>query len=160
MLIILELFVMLVLANGTPVVAAGLLKNRWSAPVDGGRLLSDGRPVFGESKTWRGVVSGALACGLFALFTGLGFVFGLLFGLLGLGGDLLSSFMKRRMGLASSARAVGLDQIPEALLPMLLAMWWLPVSLWVVLVVVVVFTLSNIYGSPLLYRLGICRQPH
>ena len=52
MLIILELFVMLVLANGTPVVAAGLLKNRWSAPVDGGRLLSDGRPVFGESKTW------------------------------------------------------------------------------------------------------------
>ena len=53
MLIILELFVMLVLANGTPVVAAGLLKNRWSAPVDGGRLLSDGRPVFGESKTWR-----------------------------------------------------------------------------------------------------------
>ena len=98
--------------------------------------------------------------GLFALFTGLGFVFGLLFGLLGLGGDLLSSFMKRRMGLASSARAVGLDQIPEALLPMLLAMWWLPVSLWVVLVVVVVFTLSNIYGSPLLYRLGIRRQPH
>ena len=35
MLIILELFVMLVLANGTPVVAARLLKNRWSAPVDG-----------------------------------------------------------------------------------------------------------------------------
>jgi len=28
LLIILELFVMLVLANGTPVVAAGLLKNR------------------------------------------------------------------------------------------------------------------------------------
>ena len=87
-------------------------------------------------------------------------MFGLLFGLLGLGGDLLSSFIKRRMGLESSARAVGLDQIPEALLPMLLAMWWLPVSLWVVLVVVVVFTLSNIYGSPLLYRLGIRRQPH
>lgn len=160
MLITLELFVMLVLANGTPVVAAALLKKRWSAPVDGGRLWRDGRPVLGKSKTWRGVVSGALACALFALVTGLGFVFGLLFGLLGLAGDILSSFIKRRLGLASSARALGLDQIPEALLPMLLAMWWLPVSLWVVLVVVVFFTLSNIFGSPLLYRLGIRRQPH
>lgn len=160
MLITLELFVMLVLANGTPVVAAGLLKNRWSAPVDGGRLWRDGRPVFGSSKTWRGVVSGAMACALFALLTGLGFVFGLLFGLLGLAGDILSSFIKRRLGLESSARAVGLDQIPEALLPMLLAMWWLPVSPWVVLVVVVLFTLSNILGSPLLYRLGIRRHPH
>ncbi|MDX1558916.1 MAG: CDP-archaeol synthase [Marinobacter sp.] len=160
MLITLELFVMLVLANGAPVVAAGLLKNRWSAPVDGGRLWSDGRPLFGESKTWRGVVSGALSCALFAWFTGLGFVFGFLFGLLGLAGDMLSSFIKRRLGMASSARAVGLDQIPEALLPMLLAMWWLPVSLWVVVFVVALFTLSNIYGSPLLYRLGIRRQPH
>lgn len=160
MLITLELFVMLVLANGAPVVAAALLKKRWSAPVDGGRLWRDGRPVLGNSKTWRGVVSGALACALFALMTGLGFVFGLLFGLLGLAGDMLSSFIKRRLGLASSARALGLDQIPEALLPMLLAVWWLPVSLWVALLVVVLFTLSNIYGSPLLYRLGIRRQPH
>jgi CDP-2,3-bis-(O-geranylgeranyl)-sn-glycerol synthase len=156
----LELFVMLVLANGTPVVAAALLKKRWSAPVDGGRLWSDGRPVFGDSKTWRGVVSGALACALFALLTGLGFVFGLLFGLFALAGDMLSSFIKRRRGMASSARAVGLDQIPEALLPMLLAMWWLPVSLWMLLVVVAFFTLANIVGSPLLYRLGIRRQPH
>jgi len=160
LLITLELFVMLVLANGAPVVAAALLKKRWSAPVDGGRLWRDGRPILGNSKTWRGVVSGALACALFALMTGLGVVFGFLFGLLGLAGDMLSSFIKRRLGLASSARALGLDQIPEALLPMLLAMWWLPVSLWVVLVVVVLFTLSNIYGSPLLYRLGIRRQPH
>jgi len=156
----LELFVMLVLANGTPVVAAALLKKRWSAPVDGGRLWSDGRPVFGDSKTWRGVVSGALACALFALLTGLGFVFGLLFGLFALAGDMLSSFIKRRRGMASSARAVGLDQIPEALLPMLLAMWWLPVSLWMLLVVVAFFTLANIVGSPLLYRLGIRRQTH
>ncbi|MEC7376563.1 MAG: CDP-archaeol synthase [Pseudomonadota bacterium] len=160
MLITLELYVMLVLANGTPVVAARLLKHRWSAPVDGGRLWADGRPVFGHSKTWRGVASGALACALFSVVTGLGFVFGALFGLLGLAGDLLSSFIKRRLGLASSSRALGLDQVPEALLPMLLAMWWLPVSLWTVVIVVVLFALSNILASPLLYRLGIRRQPH
>ena len=160
MLIFLELFVMLVLANGAPVVAAGLLNGLWSAPVDGGRSWRDGRPILGKSKTWRGVVSGALACGLFSLITGLGFVFGVVFGVLGLVGDMLSSFIKRRLALASSARAVGLDQIPEALLPMLLAMWWLPVSGWVVIGVVVLFTLSNIVASPLLYRMGIRRHPH
>ncbi|WP_417567378.1 CDP-archaeol synthase [Marinobacter sp.] len=160
MLISMELFVMLVLANGAPVVAAGLLKGLWSAPVDGGRLWKDGRPILGNSKTWRGVVSGTLVCGLFSLITGLGFTFGMVFGVLGLIGDMLSSFIKRRLGLASSARAVGLDQIPEALLPMLLAMWWLSVSGWVVLGVVVFFTLSNILASPLLYRIGIRRHPH
>lgn len=160
MLITLELYVMLVLANGTPVVAARLLKDRCSAPVDGDRLWGDGRPVFGHSKTWRGVAFGTLACALFSVATGLGFVFGVLFGLLGLAGDLISSFIKRRLGLDSSARAVGLDQIPEALLPMLLAMVWLPVSAWVVIAVVALFTVSNILASPLLYRLGIRRQPH
>ena len=34
-------------------------------------------------------------------------------------GDLLSSFLKRRLGLAPSSRATGLDQIPESLLPAL-----------------------------------------
>ena len=130
MLISLELFVMLVLANGAPVVAAGLLKGIWSAPVDGGRLWKDGRPILGKSKTWRGVVSGALACGLFSLITGLGFIFGVVFGVFGLIGDMLSSFIKRRRDLA------------------------------VVIGVVVLFTLSNIFASPLLYRIGIRRHPH
>lgn len=151
---------MLVLANGTPVVAARLLKRRWTAPVDGGRCWCDGRPVFGQSKTWRGLVTGALACALFSVLTGLGFLFGLVFGGLGLAGDLLSSFIKRRLGLASSARALGLDQVPEALVPMLFAFWWLPVNAGVVIAVVVLFTLANILASPLLYRLGIRRQPH
>jgi CDP-2,3-bis-(O-geranylgeranyl)-sn-glycerol synthase len=160
LLISIELFVMLVLANGVPVLAARLFGRRWSAPVDGGRLWRDGRPVLGRSKTWRGIVSGALACCLFAWITGIGVIFGLAFGLLGLAGDIISSFIKRRAGLASSARASGLDQIPEALLPMLLAWLWLDLGWFIVAVVVVLFTLSNILLSPVLYRLGIRHQPH
>lgn len=160
MLISLELFVMLVLANGAPVVAARLLGRHWSAAVDGGRCWRDGRPLLGSSKTWRGVVSGTLACGLFAVVTGMEVLFGLIFGLLGLIGDMVSSFIKRRAGMESSARAIGLDQIPEALLPMLLAWVWLDVSGFVVAGVVVLFTLSNILLSPLLFRLGIRHQPH
>ena len=75
-------------------------------------------------------------------------------------GDIISSFIKRRAGLASSARALGLDQIPEALLPMLLAWLWLDLGWLIVAVVVVLFTVSNILLSPILYRLGIRHQPH
>jgi predicted CDP-diglyceride synthetase/phosphatidate cytidylyltransferase len=160
LLISIELLVMLVLANGAPVLVARLFGRRWSAPVDGGRLWRDGQPVLGRSKTWRGVVSGALACSLFAWITGTGVVFGLAFGMLGLMGDIISSFIKRRAGLASSARAVGLDQVPEALLPMILAWFWLGLDWFTVAVVVVLFTVSNILLSPVLYRLGIRHQPH
>ena len=160
MLLSLELYVMLVLANGAPVVAARILGERWDQPVDGNRLWPDGRPVLGSSKTWRGLVSGCLACALFSLVTGLGFLFGALFGFLGLLGDMISSFVKRRMGLQSSARALGLDQIPEAVLPMILAIFWLPVGWGSALLVVVLFTLSNILLSPLLHQLGIRDRPH
>lgn len=160
MLMSLELFVMLVLANGTPVVTAKMLRKRWSAPVDGGLNWRDGRPLFGKSKTWRGFVSGALCCALFALATGHEFVFGFLFGVLALVGDLFSSFIKRRMGLESSARMPWLDQVPEAALPMVVAIAWGLVGLWTALFITVFFTLSNMWISPLLYRLGIRRQPH
>lgn len=160
MILALELFVMLVLANGAPVVARNLCGRVWSTPIDGGRRWRDGQPVLGKSKTWRGLVSGTLSCGLFAMGTGLDFVFGCLFGALGLIGDMISSFIKRRCGLVASARALLLDQVPEAALPMLLALFWLPLGLWSALAVAVAFTLSNILLSPLLYRLGIRRQPH
>ncbi len=151
---------MLVLANGAPVVVARLLRRRWNRPVDGYRLWRDGRPVLGKSKTWRGLVAGTVSCAVFSLLTGLGGLFGALFGLLALIGDMLSSFVKRRMGLGASARALGLDQIPEAALPMLLAVFWLPLGWMDALLVVALFTLANIWISPLLFRLGIRRQPH
>jgi len=43
---------------------------------------------------------------------------------------------------------------------MLLAWLWLDLGWFIVAVVVVLFTLSNILLSPLLYRLGIRHQPH
>jgi len=160
LLLSLELFVMLVLANGSPVVVARLLHQRGDWPVDGGRLWRDGRPIFGPSKTWRGLLAGVLSCLLFAAFAGTGWEFGALFALLALSGDLLSSFAKRRMGLRASARATWLDQLPECILPMVLAWLWLPLTWWQATAVVILFTLSNILISPLLYRLGIRSQPH
>ncbi len=160
MLLPLELFVMLVLANGCPVVMARLFHQRGNWPVDGGRLWRDGRPLLGPSKTWRGLVSGILVCSVFSALVGLGGLFGGLFGLIALMGDLISSFIKRRLGLASSAPSLWLDQLPESLLPMMVAWFWLPLLLWEAVAVALLFALSNRLFSPVLYRLGIRKQPH
>lgn len=160
MLLPLELFLMLVLANGSPVVLARLWPKQDEWRVDAGRLWRDGNPVFGGSKTWRGLLVAVLSCLLFALWAELGWMFGLWFGVLAMAGDLLSSFAKRRMGLKASARAIWLDQLPEGILPMVLAWLWLPLPWWQAMAVAVLFALSNILISPLLYRLGIRSQPH
>jgi CDP-2,3-bis-(O-geranylgeranyl)-sn-glycerol synthase len=101
-----------------------------------------------------------LACLLFSAWVGLGWLFGALFGLLALLGDLISSFIKRRMGLESSSRALWLDQLPEALLPMAMAWLWLSLPFWEAVAVALLFALSNMLFSPILYRLGIRKQPH
>ncbi len=159
-LLALVLLVLLIMANGAPVLARRLLHQRLSRPIDNGRLWRDQRPILGNSKTWRGLVCGILATALASVVLGSGLVFGLLFGLLALLGDLASSFSKRRLGLGSSARATGLDQLPEAILPMLLAMAWFGLAWYWALAVALVFMAVDMLVSPLLHRLGIRRQPH
>ncbi|SES84383.1 MULTISPECIES: CDP-archaeol synthase [Marinobacter] len=154
------LLLLLVLANGAPVVAARLLQHRFSAPVDGGLRLWDGQPLLGRSKTWRGLVAGLLSCTVFAPVMGLSVSFGVVFAALALGGDLLSSFIKRRMALEPSARASGLDQLPESVLPVAYAWWQLDFPLWQAIGVVLLFVTANMVFSPLLYQLGIRKQPH
>ena len=53
--LILQLLALLLLANGTPVIAAKIFGARYSYPLDGNVNLADGRRLFGPSKTIRGV---------------------------------------------------------------------------------------------------------
>ncbi|GGY74023.1 CDP-archaeol synthase [Marinobacter zhanjiangensis] len=154
------LLVLLILANGLPVVAARLLHHRFDLPVDGGRRWRDGRPLLGASKTWRGLLAGLLGCALCAPLLGLSAAFGAVYGALALAGDLLSSFIKRRLGLEASARASGLDQLPESALPVAFAWLWLDLPAWQAIGVVLLFVTGNVLSSPLLYRLGIRKRPH
>jgi CDP-archaeol synthase len=63
-----------------------------------------------------------------APWTGLPSTAGLLVSAMAMIGDLLSSFVKRRMKLVPGSMAFALDQIPESLLPAIAARWVLPVS--------------------------------
>ena len=50
-LVVVQLMVLLGLANGTPVIAKKILGTILARPLDGGMNLADGQPLFGDSKT-------------------------------------------------------------------------------------------------------------
>ena len=91
-------------------------------------MFADGRPWFGPSKTIRGIVLATLATAAAAAVLGLGWKCGGLVGIVAMAGGLLASFIKRRLGLAPSSQAIGLDQIPESLFPHLASRLFTPVT--------------------------------
>jgi hypothetical protein len=151
---------LLLVANGAPVLANDILERRWACAVDGGRCFFDGRPWLGPSKTWRGIVTAVVATALAAWIVGLGWAVGAALGGLAMVGDLAASFVKRRLAIAVSGRAWLLDQLPEAAVPLFLLRPSLGLSLTEVVVAVGVFTLLDILLSPLLYRLRLRQRPY
>jgi hypothetical protein len=115
----LALLVLLGVANFAPLLARRLLRARWQAPLDGGLRFLDGRPLLGPSKTVRGLLAAIVASALCAPLLGIPMHLGALIGAMAMVGDALSSFVKRRLRVAPSAEVIGLDQVPESLLPLL-----------------------------------------
>lgn len=160
MMAILQLIFLIGIANLTPILAHGVCGRRWGRPIDGGVRFFDGRPLFGRSKTVRGVLTAIFVTGFAGMAVGLSFKLGVLIGAMAMLGDLSSSFIKRRLGLAPSSQACGLDQVPESLLPALAAIPYLPVTLIQVMVVVALFFVVEVRLSPVLFRLRIRRRPY
>src|SRR5271155_896466 len=158
--IVLQLLILLMLANGTPVIAKKILGSRYLYPLDGNLTFTDGRPVFGLSKTIRGFVLAVLVTTAGAPLVGLGWRIGLLVGSFAMAGDLFSSFCKRRLGLPSSSRASGLDQIPESLLPLLACRDLLALTAADIVVCVVMFVIGEVVLSRLLYAVRLRDRPY
>jgi CDP-diglyceride synthetase len=159
-LVVLKLLVLLALANGTPVVAKKVLGGRFAHPLDGNAAFVDGRPLFGRSKTIRGVVLAVLAATLGALLIGLELQIGAVVGGLAMVGDLVSSFVKRRLGLPPSSRASGLDQVPEALFPLLGCRDLLSLTTADIGAGVALFFLGDVVASRLLYAVHLRDRPY
>lgn len=162
-----QLFLPAYLANGAPVVfdKFNLLPNL-KKPIDGGRKI--GRDyIFGETKTWRGLVAGVLVGAftgfIMAIFTcpnyvnceltftewlmtgpGLGAILG--FGIIM--GDLIKSFFKRRLHIKSTAPFFPFDQMDYlgALLLLYLFFPFIPaIHFWIILIISPLFPiLANI----------------
>jgi CDP-2,3-bis-(O-geranylgeranyl)-sn-glycerol synthase len=155
-----RLLLLLAAANVAPILGKRLLGARAGWPVDGGRRFLDGRPLLGPSKTWRGLLLGTAAGALLAPLLGFTWAVGAMAGLLSLAGDLLASFTKRRLGVPSSGQAFGLDQVPEALLPLLVLRETLDLSWPVLAGVTLAFLLLETPAARLSYRLGLRDRPY
>ena len=159
-LLLIQLLALLSVANGAPVIAKWFLAESFAAPLDRGALFVDGRRLFGSSKTWRGLVVSLAATTACAPLIGLAWNVGALVAGAAMAGDLLSSFLKRRMGLAPSSRAIGLDQVPESLLPLIACRFLLPLCVGDIAVATIAFLVAELALSRVLFKWHIRDRPY
>lgn len=155
-----QLLILLSLANGSPVFAKRIFADAYATPIDCNIRFVDGRPLFGRSKTIRGIVTSLAVTALAAPLIGLQFKIGLLVAAAAMAGDLLSSFLKRRFGLAPSSKATGLDQIPEALLPLLACRSALSLTAIDITAGCAIFFVGEVLLSHLFFRLRLRDRPY
>jgi CDP-2,3-bis-(O-geranylgeranyl)-sn-glycerol synthase len=150
-------------ANGAPVLFGG------GQPIDDGRLFWDGKPLFGSHKTVRGFIFGLLI-GTFvgwvqeALAPSVGLprgstVLGFVLSLGALMGDLLGSFIKRRMNLKPGAQLPVSDQIDFVLVALLFGLFVQPASPIAALIVIVLTGPLHLFVNFLSYLLRLKKTP-
>ena len=115
-------------ANATPVLLGG------GPLIDGGMKFWDGKPLLGAHKTWQGLIAGIIAgviCGgILSLWEQRFLIIGLLQGIGAMLGDLLGSFVKRRLGFQPGRWVPFLDELPFLYGAMLLSAPLLNGALW------------------------------
>lgn len=142
------------LANTGPLVLKPLDFLKLSRPLDGGRNFMDGRRVFGDGKTWYGLLTFLLVgtlTGAGLAFTGIHtWLTGLVLGFGAFLGDLGGSFLKRRLGMKRGQNAGLLDRedfiTGAILLSLPLMSWSLPELILVYALTPVIHKLSNTVG--------------
>ena len=154
-----KVLTLLFVANGTPVIAKNLLRHRLQVPLDGGVKFFDGQPLLGHSKTIRGALFSILFTTVAGLVFGMGWVVGLVIGVGAMSGDLVSSFLKRRMKMPASSQAMGLDQLPESVIPLVACIQLLSLTWADVTIVTAAFFVAEFVFSKILFRLHIRDRP-
>jgi len=158
------------IANAFPVIFGG------GPAIDMGKKFSDGKPIFGSHKTFRGFIAGLIA----GILTSIGqtvalqynplsdfvlpFQFNVLIGsMIALGalvGDLIHSFIKRRMGLVEGSPLPVADQLDFVLGAILFS---LPVSasprLLTIILVIVITPPTHLLTNFIAYLLGVKKTP-
>ncbi len=91
------------IANGAPTVFGGKI------PIDLNKKIN-GEPIFGKNKTWKGFAAGVIGGSLTGCIVFNDVIYGTLLGFLAMIGDLIGSFLKRRLKIKPGKTFFPLDQ--------------------------------------------------
>ncbi len=150
-------------ANGAPVIFGG------GRPIDGGRKFFDGKPILGSHKTYRGLIIG-LAIGTYvgwvqetlAPRAGLppgSVILGFTLSLGALLGDLMGSFIKRRLDLKPGVSLPISDQIDFVLVALLFSLLVEPPSVIAALIIIVLTGPMHLLVNVMAYLLRLKDNP-
>ncbi len=156
----LHLLLLIIVANGTPILLRNIVGSAATYPVDFGLRFIDNKRLFGDAKTWRGIILSIITTSIVAILLSYEWNTGAMVAAYAMLGDLLSSFIKRRMGLPSSSRAILIDQIPESLLPCLFLTKTFNLDIFGIVLLVGCFIILEILLSRILFWIGIRRRPY
>lgn len=147
-------------ANAIPVLFGGGL------PIDFGRNFIDGKPLFGAHKTFRGFLSGLLVGTLvgFAqsnllIFQPPHVLLGFVLSLGALIGDLIHSFVKRRLSLPPGASFPVADQLDFVVGALFFSLFISPPSLPIAIIILIVTPPLHLLTNFIAYRLNVKKEP-
>ena len=157
---LLSLLLLIIIANGAPILIWLLLNDSFNLAVDFGQKLPDKNRLFGSSKTWRGILAALLATTAAAWLLDHSLETGLLVAVYAMLGDLGSSFIKRRLSMKPSSMAPLLDQVPESLFPAFMLKEVFNLDISAVILLVLIFIITELVLSHILYRYGLRKEPY
>ena len=153
-----------VLINKVPVI------NRWNTPLDFGKSYK-GERIFGQNKTWRGLVSGVVFAGIIASLVATFYydaspdyfrhlvIRGMLMGFGALAGDAIESFFKRQSGIAAGSSWFPFDQTDYIVGGLVMSLF---VSAWdtkLFLVVILEYFGLHLFTSYLAFKMKLKDKP-
>lgn len=136
--------------------------------MDFGRNFIDGKPLFGSHKTFRGFFSGLLIGTLVGIaqsnvnvpiFETPPILLGFVLSLGGLTGDLIHSFVKRRLNLPPGASFPVADQMDFVIGALLFSLLIFPPLPEIALIILVVTPPIHLLTNYVAYRLGMKKEP-
>jgi CDP-2,3-bis-(O-geranylgeranyl)-sn-glycerol synthase len=142
-------------ANSTPVLISKVFRGKF--PIDFGRKMKDGEPVFGPGKTWPGFVI-AIMIGALVGFLQHRFAAGFLLSLGALSGDLVKSFFKRRLKIARGKSWPVADQLDFVVGALLLVSIVETPNLPVIIIVLVLTPLIHLTANVVAYLLKLKKE--
>ena len=154
-----QVLILLSLANGSPVIAKRIFGAKCAAPVDGNTPFIDGRPLFGPSKTIRGIVVSLVVTALGAILLGLHFWIGLLVAGASMAGVLVLELFEAPNPPRPQQQGNWTHQLPKSLFPLLACQPLLSLTAIDIAVGCAVFFCGAIATLPSLFLAAIARPP-